>query len=95
MVERSGDAEPLSLSARYPNASVAYRSIQPLRKSFDKLLELRLRKYLPDTAVIYLVGIDAERDIGPDGLVDQIDRLRDIADLRKPRWWISPRRKAP
>ncbi len=84
MVKRPRNSQTLPLPAGNSDTSVTYCRLQTLRQFLHKALKLRLLQNLPDTLIVDLIRVDAEGNIVPDGLVDQVDGLGNVADLGKP-----------
>src|SRR5689334_18817824 len=84
VVERPGDADALSLATGQANASLADQRVEAHGLLLDEFSKLRGVDGGPKLGFIDRVVGDAERDVTPERIVGQIDRLRDIPNLSLP-----------
>src|SRR5439155_26542975 len=84
MVERSGDADTLTLPSGEANTAFTYDRLQPVRKRGNEFLELRRSDRAAHRNLVNLFTGQTEGHIAPERVVSQVHCLRYIADLILP-----------
>src|SRR5688572_28817891 len=84
MIERSRDADSLALAAGHPDSPFAEHRIELLRQLGHETVQARALQHGPHPSVVDLVVFEAERDVSPDAVVEDVDGLRHIADTLLP-----------
>ena len=83
-VERSGEPDPLPLAAGEPYAALADDRLEAVRQGRDDVVEAGEPDRLDDALVVDLVAVPAERDVGAERVVDEVDVLGHVADRALP-----------
>src|SRR5438874_114605 len=84
LVQCPGNADPLPLSARQPNAALSNHSQIALGPSLQKVGNLRLTRRVLDAREIYLLPPYAEGDILRRGRIGKIQALRYVSNRLLP-----------
>ena len=85
----AGERDALALAAGDHLAALADHMVQPVRQGFDELVGARRAQRPPD--VLVAEPLLAQRDVVADGVVEQGDVLRHIADAPAAIWRGRPR----
>ncbi len=89
MIQRPGNADPLTLTTAQPRAAFADFGVIAIGKAIDKIVDARKLRRCPDSLVINLVVRQAKCDIAPKRVVGKKNRLRYVTDIGLPGRKIS------
>jgi len=81
MIQRPGNADPLTLTTAQPRATFADFGVIAIGKAIDKIVDARKLRRCPDRLVINLVVRQAKCDIAPKRVVGKKNRLRYVTDI--------------
>src|SRR6185312_2276452 len=84
VIQCAGDSHTLALAAGYANAALSDERIQAQRERADEHVKLGLRNRSPYRCIIDLRIRESERDVTTQGIVREVDTLRNVTDPSLP-----------
>lgn len=76
----TGNAQALTLAATQAHAALAHHGVQAISALAQEDIEMSLLQCLPDTPVVDLTRVKAQRNVVSDAAIDECHRLGDVGD---------------